>query len=141
MSYRTEAPLERKKCPHGLMYDPATQEGCVVCRRDPGVLPDVPEAPLAPIAVPARVPSRLEAVLVTLGLAALFGGATWLVMHRDGARGSGESKCRSLAGSPGKCIELCVNGCPAGTECQTVTFFDGKHTRREGQCVAVEGGR
>ena len=55
MAYREEAAVGRKKCPHGLMYDPKAAEGCVLCRRDPGEL-DHPTPLLAPEAAPLATP-------------------------------------------------------------------------------------
>lgn len=150
MTYRAEAEVDRKKCVHGLAYDPATQEGCVLCRRDPGQLESMEPLPATPTPS-ARAPRTVETVIVGIALAALVGGGIYLTARKLAAdramtcEGADcpppdplfarESKCKNLEGSPGKCIELCTDRCPVGMVCRRVAVPSKRGVATEGHCV------
>ncbi len=169
MAYREEAAVGRKKCPHGLMYDPKAAEGCVLCRRDPGEL-DHPTPLLAPEAAPLATPpvppldiprpssgfGPLVAVVVLV--AAMVGSwgyvATQWTAPRPGCTSGVDCgavpappgpSCKGPHGEPPSCTDACFGGCPSGSECVSVTLVDGLTTRRAGQCVppsaSSRGGR
>lgn len=163
MAYREEAPVGRKKCAHGLMYDPGAVEGCVLCRRDPGEL-DHPAPLLAPEATP-RVPpatppldtsrpSRGVGPLVAVLLLVITISGSWGYVltqwnaPRPGctsgvdcgvAPTSPSPSCKGPRGAPPSCLDACFGGCPAGSECVSVTLVDGLTMRRAGQCLPTSG--